>query len=916
MPRRAWLALALLCGCQRSFTAPKSATHDPLAAVPEASTVAPRGSTRIDARGGQGSYHFTLLAQQSGPDASVSTDGVYRAGSQGGDKVDQVQVTDDDQGQVIVSINISPTLSVAPEDTTVPVGGQLAFVASGGQPPYTFALAPGGNTSWGAIQGSGVYTAGPNPEQHDVIQVVDANGYQVSASVAVGTAVFDRERTGVQVVRGDFNGDGVDDFLINDPLGGVVKLAVGGRGGPVITQVLRAYATNVAVGDFNGDGCDDVLFSTGTGAHQLLLGTPFGNFEPGPTFTVSFPAGTLLGGAPTLVPVNLKPIWPRTLLGVVNSGTLPSGVFGFRFSLYDFNDGGALANTAIGQLPFSEIYAFEKASALPPFEPSVLSGSGEVLVANPPYAPALLLSNFYTPDGGLVPALAAPGPSTTLDTFPAVGGLRDIDGDGRADRWGLAQLGGELESSLVMAPGLYDGGFGTTQVLAAGVYFASEVPHLRLGLPASLIGEDGSGGFEVLGLAFSAVVTPLGIPDGGDAVFGGDFNGDGVLDLVQRNPDGSLILFLADQLGHYRTGRTYYGLAQSATGLGGEWLSVGDLNGDGRADLLFSDDGLSFLAGTSEGRLSLDGRFATGEQMLGTTVLPGGALYASERPDGSTRLVYLAAAGDAGWTEVEQPLEVPAVPDEVIPCSAGGAVPGGDVLVHLSNYTPANLILENLDGGAGFQLDLLTQFLTGVTYPVHGARDDVDDLVAQAAPGNGPTAPIQIFAAAGAHPPSWSGQPTATIDGATVGEPGVDAYLVGTLASRPNGPKDNVVVVTHTANLYAYAVATGAVSLLATNNTLGEPYTRFSAGDFDHDGLNDVVALDCRDGYLVFARGTDGGFTQTSTAIPVAAAQVSQFRAADVNGDGTADVVLYDAEEGTLTVFLSQLYPDGGFHLE
>ncbi|MBS2029780.1 MAG: VCBS repeat-containing protein [Deltaproteobacteria bacterium] len=908
--------LALLFGCQRSFTAPKAVTHDPLAAVAEASTVAPWGTTRIDARGGKGSYHFTLIAQQSGPDASVSAAGLYRAGSLGGNKVDQVQVTDDDQGQVIISINISPTLRIAPEDTSVPVGGQLAFVASGGQPPYTFSLAAGGNTSWGGIQGSGVYTAGSNPEQHDVVQVVDANGYQVSASVAVGTAVFDRERTGVQVVRGDFNGDGVDDFLINDPLGGVVKLAVGGRGGPVVTQVLRAYATQVSVGDFDGDGCDDVLFSTGTGANQLLRGTPFGNLEPGPTFNVSFPAGSLLGGAPDLVPVDLKPTWPRTLLGVVNSGSLPSGVFGFRFSLFDLNDGGALADTELGRMPFSEIYAFEEASALPPFLPSVLAGSSAVMVANPPYAPAVLLRNFYTVDGGLVPGLAAQGPSTTFDTFPAEGALLDVDGDGRADRWGLAQLNGALESSLVMAPGLFDGGFGNVQVLASNVYFASEVPHVRLGLPAKLIGQDGSGGFQVLALALSAVVSPLGIPDGGDAVFGGDFNGDGQLDVIQRNPDGSLILFLADALGNYRTGRTYYGLAQSVAGVGGEYLAVGDLNGDGRADLLFSDDGLSFLAGTAEGRLSLDGRFATGERMLASAVLPGGALYASERRDGSTRLVYLSASGDAGWSEVEQPLDVPAVPDAVTPISAGGAVPGGDVLVHLGNDTPANVVLEDLDGGAGFQLDLLPQFLTGVAYPLHGARDDVDDLAYQAAPGNGSAAPIQIFAATGAHPPSWSSQPTTQLDGSTVGEPGVDAYLVGTLASRPNGPRDTVVLVTHTANLYAYSVGSGAVSKLATNNTLGEPYTRFSVGDFDRDGLNDVVALDARDGYLVFAHGTDAGFVTTSLAIPVAASQVIQFRAADVNGDGAADVVLYDADEGTLTVFLSRGDFDGNFHLE
>jgi hypothetical protein len=77
----------------------------------------------------------------------------------------------------------SPALTISPSSTNTFVGGAINFFASGGQPPYQFAIPI--NNSGGAIDlNSGAYTAGSAPGT-DTISVSDAAGSNALATVIV-----------------------------------------------------------------------------------------------------------------------------------------------------------------------------------------------------------------------------------------------------------------------------------------------------------------------------------------------------------------------------------------------------------------------------------------------------------------------------------------------------------------------------------------------------------------------------------------------------------------------------------------------------------------------------------------------------------------------------------------------------------
>lgn len=78
-------------------------------------------------------------------------------------------------------------LSVSPSETTVTVGGQVQFEATGGSPPYVFSVAV--NRVVGTIDSSlGLYTA-PSESTYNQILVTDATGNSVTATVTVNSSL-------------------------------------------------------------------------------------------------------------------------------------------------------------------------------------------------------------------------------------------------------------------------------------------------------------------------------------------------------------------------------------------------------------------------------------------------------------------------------------------------------------------------------------------------------------------------------------------------------------------------------------------------------------------------------------------------------------------------------------------------------
>ncbi len=166
----------------------------PLQVTPTQAFVAPGGSVGFVASGGKQPYalEFTGAGAHHGTTAGT-TFTVEAGGGCAGLVSDPATVT---LRLVDGTGTASPTLSVeigrgldlfpaagvgavAPHET-------IAFLASGGQPPYQFSMAANPSAGPGVNPGRGTYTAGATGQVTDRVQVTDANGQVACFAVAVG----------------------------------------------------------------------------------------------------------------------------------------------------------------------------------------------------------------------------------------------------------------------------------------------------------------------------------------------------------------------------------------------------------------------------------------------------------------------------------------------------------------------------------------------------------------------------------------------------------------------------------------------------------------------------------------------------------------------------------------------------------
>lgn len=159
----------------------------PLLIAPANVTLLVGETQQFTAAGGAGlGYVFSLQTNASG--ATITPDGAYTAGDDGG--TDVVRVTDASGVTATATVQVgqpTPPLVISPTSATVAPKGSRAFTASGGVAPYTFELLS--NASGGVVTPSGNYTAGPNGGVVDVIRLSDSAGSAVNATVTVGPSI-------------------------------------------------------------------------------------------------------------------------------------------------------------------------------------------------------------------------------------------------------------------------------------------------------------------------------------------------------------------------------------------------------------------------------------------------------------------------------------------------------------------------------------------------------------------------------------------------------------------------------------------------------------------------------------------------------------------------------------------------------
>lgn len=427
--------------------------------------------------------------------------------------------------------------------------------------------------------------------------------------------------------------------------------------------------------------------------------------------------------------------------------------------------------------------------------------------------------------------------------------------------------------------------------------------------------------------AFSVGKNPTFVADA-------DLNGDGKLDLVvvNNNSAGSVSVLLNTT----PTGSTTVSFANHfdfAVGANPTGLAIGDLNGDGLPDLAVVNHGDSTVS------VLLNGTFPgnavpafTGHRDFGTDASPYAVAIGDLNGDGKADLVV--TSGAAASVSV---LENTMAPGTLTAAFAGkqdfttgqkpSAVAIGDVngdgapdlvVANAGSNTVSVLLNTTTPGANTFSFAAKQDFPTGADPQAVALKDlngdgKPDIVVANGGAGSSSVSVLLNTTVPGATIPTFAGQQTFSTGGGPVSVAVADLNGDGEpdLVTANSAAGANSVSVLLNTTVFIEATNTSA---FPTTPVAMSPSQAVVADDINGDGKPDIVAVQINGGNYVSVlinTTVPGSNTPTFTAAQKISVgnQPLSVALADINGDGKADIIVGNQGDGTISVLLNTTAP-------
>lgn len=430
------------------------------------------------------------------------------------------------------------------------------------------------------------------------------------------------------VTTGDFNGDGIADLVVANYNSDSVSVllgngSAGGGDGTFAEQVTYAVGDGpraLTVGDFNGDGITDLVIANSLSDDvSVLLGNGSaaqgdGTFAAQSSFSVgNAPWGLTTGdfngdGITDLAISNSSSDNVSVLLGNGSAGqgdgtfaagtTFATGDSPRSVTTGDFN-GDGITDLATANFQSNDL------SVLLGVGDGEFSAHATFMAGEQPHS---LTTGDFNRDGITDLAAAnAQGVNVSVLIGKGSGGLGD----------------GTFEQHIVYATGHYPRAIAT-------------LDFNRDGITDLVTANQGSDDLSVLlgngsqGIGDGTFAAPLTYAAGEDpvSVASGDFNKDGIPDLVTANNDNNSVLILLGDGSEVVGDNTFASQITFGAGMGPRSITAGDYNGDGITDLATANrdsDDVSVLlgngsAGNNDGTFAPHVTYAVGESPEGMTI--------------------------------------------------------------------------------------------------------------------------------------------------------------------------------------------------------------------------------------------------------------------------------------------------------